>query len=398
MNIYKIRQNISCLMLLLFIIGYFFHEVFYAIGIINRLPFGFIGFLNIIFTIIFITFFVSDYKKYFLSNKYAFAVIIFFIYAILWSFINKVTIKQHYSDVAFTQMLLTIALLFMLYVVTFYNNFLKSKIYLIYFCILVFLYFLYFSIYQQTFTFNLRKISLSNSEDFATYQGLARSVSLASVFVLPFIKRRLFLWLFSCTSLFSVFILGSRSELIFLLIFILSIILINLTRDRMKDKIGIFFLCTIAIVLTVLFTPNITSMDNRNLQLFDIEDSTSYQGRSYFRDIAFKQVYESPILGDFGGHIYATGSEGGYSHDFFSSWVNLGLVGFVFYLLLILIPIFMALKEMIFRRVYSENLIFIVSFGLSTLVLIVFAKPFFWPVPAILWGSYSSHLISYGKY
>lgn len=397
MNIYKIRQNISCLILLLFIIGYFLHETLYSLGVINRVPFGFIGLLNIIFTISFCAFFLSDYKKFILSNRYNFSVVVFFLYAFLWSFINKVTINQQYSSLAFIQMLIIIALLFMLYAVTFYNNFLKSKKYLIYFCVSVFLYFLYFSVSQKTFTFSLKTLSLSDSDDFATYQGLARSVSLASAFVLPFIKRRLFFWIFSCTSLFSVFMLGSRSELIFLLVFILSIILINLTRGGMKDRIGMFFLCTISIVSIVLFSPNIDSTDNRNLQLVDIKDSTSYQGRSNFREIALKQIYESPILGDFGGHVYATGSEGGYSHDIFSSWVNLGLVGFVFYLLLTLIPIFMSLKEIIFKRVYNENLVFIVSFGLSTLVLIVFAKPFFWPVPAILWGSYSSYLISYGK-
>ncbi len=392
MNANAIKINTSYLILVLFIIGYFFHELMYALGYINRVPLGFVGSLSVLFFIFYFLFLLIDFKRTTIDNFYSFIVSLFFLFIFSWSTLNYLVVPNSYIVTSYIQVITTILIMFMLYTSALYNNFHRVKIY-VYFFIFLFFYFLHYIYINNSFSFKLQNLSTFDQDDLATYQGLARSVALSGVFILPFIKNKWYFVILSYISVFSVFLLGARSELIFLIISIFILVLLNSVFNYKKVAlINILCFLIAPLVFFFIFNEFFYNLDNRNLQLLNIENSSSFQGREYFKNLALHQVYNSPILGEFGGHVYATGSSGGYAHNFISAWVNFGIVGLLFYFYILIYPIFKALKSIFFDKIFNEYLALICALGIPTLVLIILSKPFFWPVPALLWGVYANYL------
>jgi len=78
---------------------------------------------------------------------------------------------------------------------------------------------------------------------------------------------------------------------------------------------------------------------SRMMELFNIFSSSSGESRIELFSFALAEVFsnlKTVILGSYGSYT-TIGGVGSYPHNLFSAWINLGIFGFISYLLLILI-------------------------------------------------------------
>lgn len=110
---------------------------------------------------------------------------------------------------------------------------------------------------------------------------------------------------------------------------------------------------------------------SRVLNLFqDYEGDVSYQLRTWALQNGLQTISDSPIFGN-----YASYPRGLYIHNLLSSWVDLGLVGFLFYTSLVLLPLVLAVKHRAWR-VLDPRVSSLVAFALMNLMLAISAKAF----------------------
>lgn len=97
-----------------------------------------------------------------------------------------------------------------------------------------------------------------------------------------------------------------------------------------------------------------------------------------------KDIYQNPILGNFGGHV-RDGSVGEGAHNIYSAYSNYGLV---FFILFISINLYIAIKSTAKVIKFPNNkewgFVFLLSF--SVVLLLFTGKSVFWIVPYLLWG------------
>jgi hypothetical protein len=100
-------------------------------------------------------------------------------------------------------------------------------------------------------------------------------------------------------------------------------------------------------------------------------------------DRAWEQIVASPIFGLYGGH-WLFGS-GDYAHNALSAWVSLGLVGFILYVGLCVVGTVASVQGLI-ALPFSGTAQMATLLNVSSLLLIILAKPVFWEMPAFAWG------------
>ena len=217
---------------------------------------------------------------------------------------------------------------------------------------------------------------LEGLENFASYQGFARSALLTSFIILAITKTFAIRLLVEAISLVILFFLSARSELVgFLFAVMVFESLVSLKKPS-RIFVLAFFGCFAAIFLAYFnnsFLPDIS--DSRVAALSDLADDHSWQMRSDFNDRAFMQIIDNPLFGKFGGEYYeGIGAEGTYAHNILSVWVSLGLPGFLLYLSLLLGSFLVAMKNVFRTGGNSDlwNLTLLTS--VTALLLSLFAK------------------------
>lgn len=129
---------------------------------------------------------------------------------------------------------------------------------------------------------------------------------------------------------------------------------------------------------------------SRILALAELEHDESWSRRSDLNRFAVEQIAENPLFGKFGGHFeFSTDysySVGAYAHDFISSWVSFGLLGFVLYMSMTVGAFWIATRRTAANRctVNSWNMALLTSS--AVLLLVLFSKPVFEPAVALSWG------------
>lgn len=214
----------------------------------------------------------------------------------------------------------------------------------------------------------------------STYQGLARSVLITSFFVVASVRKAPLRWLVSGVSIVSLFLIGARAELYgFLGSYALIELVIN--RRSFAARLG-FFLAVLAIALVIMSNFEVLRA-SRQLEIFDISGSTSWQARSYLQDFAVMQILDNPFLGVYAGHWFL--GEGDYAHNILSVWVSFGVLGFILYSLLCLVGLTTSIRALI--REPSSTLARVAALANSTVfLLVIVSQPVFWEVPGIAWG------------
>jgi hypothetical protein len=177
---------------------------------------------------------------------------------------------------------------------------------------------------------------------------------------------------------------GARSE--FAAVFFVMAVLefVHSRRRGLVTVVTLFVGTTLFIGLDAIIAG---LPENRMVQLFDLSENTSWQSRNVLLEQALKTIAESPILGDYGSYA-VEGGAGDYAHNILSAWVDLGLPGFVYLCLILVIPSF-ALGTLAFGQHRESQYLIALALTLSSFLLLIVAKDFtYLPIAAAL-GAYA---------
>ena len=236
---------------------------------------------------------------------------------------------------------------------------------------------------------------VNDSDSALSYQGLARSAAFTALAAAAFSFGPRKEWGLFLAGAVAIFFIGARSELV---AYMLLLPLICYVQFKNGGGRWIFAAGVFGVAAVLFFgTSWIDSLSSsRQFQLFDLGNSTSMQARDRLSQSGWEGIIDSPFVGDFGGHV-VYGSSGEYMHNFFSSWRQLGIIGFALYLVLNLAPLAHLLCLLIQRpREIQCEIKYLLYLSVFNAVLVAAVKPVFWVFPAFLWGAYLSFLI-WGK-
>lgn len=238
-------------------------------------------------------------------------------------------------------------------------------------------------IYREGASFNAA--ATFGAENIASYQGFSRSLMITSIVVLSAMRkpgRRIALSMATAALLFLTI---ARSEFA---AFVLTMAAMEGARGFRRPVGWAALIGWLGIgVILAWYSLDVLSQ-SRQLQLLDLSRSTSWIARQEYGSIAWAQITSNPIVGSFGGHYLQTGDLGGYAHNALSAWVSFSLFGFVGYVGLTAWAAVRSGLWMFSRPTMRQCLS--AYLNISAFILIVAAKPVFWPLAALGWGAYVS--------
>lgn len=248
------------------------------------------------------------------------------------------------------------------------------------FFILFSVYIIFYIVTTQSVMFNLSTVLDDEVEGVSGYQSLARNFFVISLFLLSISSRAVNIITLTLASIFVLFFLGARSEFA---VFILLSAVYMLLRSRNNYKYFIISLISILLIsiLFIIFKDNI--LDSRQFQLLDYSDSSSWNAREQLKEEGMRVISNNPIFGSFGEHA-ASGDIGRYIHNALSSYVNYGLYFFIIYIFISLYATTLSFLNILKTNSNVWTFSFLINLG--CLLLIIFAKPVFWPIPFLAWG------------
>ncbi len=211
------------------------------------------------------------------------------------------------------------------------------------------------------------RLSSENAAFTISYQGYARVLTIVGLIAIALIKNpypRLFVYIVVSISLF---FNGARTE--FVLFNFAAIIFFTVFMPRIIYIIILGFIVSFIIIMQNETLQNLI-LENRLLELFtNLESSTSGNARFDTILIALQTISENPLFGNYGSYV-EIGGIGYYAHSIISAWVNLGLFGFVLYILLFFL---MLLYIYIYKYKKSsiEYKLFLLFFTFTFMAMIV---------------------------
>ena len=238
--------------------------------------------------------------------------------------------------------------------------------------------------------FYIKQEAVDFAESVATYQGFARSLVFVLFLLVSFYfkdnKRLLFLIV--PLGAIALFFNGSRTEFVLFLASVASLFLVNSLQSIKTFLLGVLMLAVLVVVGLYLLE---SVPQSRMHQLANLEESSSYQSRDFLTDNALKIINENPIMGDYGAYT-SYGGIGSYPHNLLSAWVNLGLIGFFGYLVLLFNLWVFAVRSFLKRRIKDEVLNVFFLFLASTTLALIFSKDYSYMMVGFLVGLYSNFI------
>lgn len=399
MNVNYLDLYLSKVTIVFFILLYPVYVVYntlLAYGIIPPIFGGFYGGFSFVYIFMMLPILFNITKSYNLNN-YCVLIFMYVMYILFFSIINYFSVDGKEIEVATSQaleaLLLLISALFLGYYLKL-NDFLKTFLFL--FLLFSLLFLIGYVLKTGEVMFYAKTLATDvNVDNVSTYQGYGRTFFIISLLMLALIKKIHNFVLIYFVSLFILFVIGSRSELV---AFALSGAILTPIKYSFNFKyIFYYFLFIFLFFIFIGFVFDNFS-DNRSVQLLDASDSSSWQSREALSDIALDQIKRNPILGYFGGHIIEGGSSGSYAHNILSVWANFGIVAFIMYILLCLIPLVECSYLFFIKKIKTVEIQFCFLLSVSVFILVIFSKPVFWFIPGILFGSYLKvKSFGYGK-
>ena len=163
----------------------------------------------------------------------------------------------------------------------------------------------------------------------ATYQAYAVILSIVTFALLYDAERAILFWTIGVTAVVSLAILGSRSEMVAML---LAVSIIGNCRRLSWTAIALE-----ATAIAALFAAYVllTSTGwNRFVNLVDEGAESTITARLEMTEQAWTTILNHPMSGDFGSY-----DDGAYAHNLLSVWVDFGLFGMLLYAVLLAAPI-----------------------------------------------------------
>lgn len=228
-------------------------------------------------------------------------------------------------------------------------------------------------------------LGVSNIEGALSYQGLARSAAITGLILLSVLRNFCVSIIVAALLLIILFFIGARSELLGVVAVLPFIAYMHFRQRPLATATAVIVIGLIILCLAV-YSYDLLSA-SRQFQILNISESTSGMARADLQNKAFEAIGHSPVLGDFAGHAGSYGEVGAYSHDVFSAWRQLGFVGFVLHLLLMLSSLVFSIRQLRKLQHRATDLPRIAgTLSLFCLILMLGAKPVFWALPALAWG------------
>lgn len=204
--------------------------------------------------------------------------------------------------------------------------------------IMLFLFIYICLIFLSNLDQGLRIIVNTGNESLVSYQGFARSIVIHAALLLFFFQSNLLRFFIILFAFWILFILGSRSETLIFFLSLFSVFLINSLKS-IKGIMLAFILISASLVIlfsnistVMLFIEKTRFYEFITVGIFN---STSNQARALFLETAIGYIYETPIFGNYGVYLNHFGSIGAYPHNLISAWLNLGLFGFILYIIIL---------------------------------------------------------------
>ena len=248
---------------------------------------------------------------------------------------------------------------------------------------LFFIYAIFYMITEGKFMLKFGASENSNLGEVAGYQSIARSFLLISFFCIAFVKKRIISIIITLGFTIILFSIGARSEFYAFLAAIFAYHIL-LSLKLKTSMIAIILILISSLGLGTYFFDHIS--ESRQFQVFNLDESTSWNAREEFEKKAMRDIYQNPFLGNFGGHV-RDGSVGEGAHNIYSAYSNYGLVFFVIF---IAINVYIFIKSIIklIKFPYNKDWNFIFLLAFSVVLLLFTGKSVFWIVPYLLWGAF----------
>ena len=455
----KISQTVASISFFLLFPGYLFYHQSLAMGLIPPFAKGLFGYVSLGTVMILLALLPwnTDWIKKITRYRYVQWVLVFLIYTSVWTLGHYLLLDSEHITIASVQSLETVIFWTCLFLVGLLlpldAKLLRWSFLLSFIVILVFLLHFFFS--TDTNAYYARRI-YGDMTNLATYQGFARSVlipllllmavynsfraraffMLGGVFVFYLLISRSDFYAFLAVSAVLCIICGIRQPRYFLLLLLVSLEVLLLAAPDITPRIEVFLesrtvekvaqgphvdggntqMHTKPVPADETTSPPPTGQINthsapakataaprisRQFEVLDVSSSKSWAGRLQLQRTAIRQIAESPLMGEFGGHVltedtgtFAKGHAGRYAHNALSAWVTYGLAGFLLYVSLTLYGFLGSARHVIPKRQTTSPWLFAFMLNLVCVLLIIVSKSVYWPLPALAWGVVVNALVN----
>lgn len=386
-NVNRYLGSMSHLSFLLFFPIFIIYQTLVSNGFLFAILGGYTGIISLFVLLLFLPFSLKIFKQSLNVNLYVSLINFGIFFLALFVTVLSFTFDERYSAVNQSiQLLIFWYGFYCLGLYFFYNGFNNVKKITNLVFLLFFLYMVWYFISTGNLTYK------SNIEDFdnesvSSYQSIARNFLACSLFVYSFSSSELKKTIVFFMSIFCLFLIGSRSDLFAMLAGVIFLKIILLLR--LKSNVILFPVILLLLIIFFIYV-NTNFSDSRQFQIMDFESSSSWQAREYYKEFTLSLIEKSPILGDFGGHTLL-GSAGNYSHNFFSAYLNYGLLFLVGYLGLSIYFFLYSLYK-VWNMPNCNYWSYCLLLSFICILLICFSKSVFWPLPFFCWGIFMSNL------
>jgi len=209
------------------------------------------------------------------------------------------------------------------------------------------------------------------------YQQVAFSYLAVSVFLLPGMSVRLRI-LYYIAVFPALYLLGARSE--FFAFFLLFLVLECIYARWFL--VLILALASLSLVILAALDDLSFLKGFRMFSIFFEDADMSYDAREIFAMRSFETLNSHPVLGAFGSN-----APGEYAHNLFAVWVDMGLVGFITFIAMLLVPLF-SLCAFYHARAGESGWVRAFLFLVITIFLVLVAKTYTYGLVPIALAAY----------
>lgn len=224
-----------------------------------------------------------------------------------------------------------------------------------------------------------------NSSYVSTYQEFANAYMLSVMLLVACLRRgwtRLAIYIIAVPSLY---LNGSRSELIALILFVMLYEIV-LAKHKWRVLFWVGLACA-AVVVGIYFFGDYMPK-NRVLYLAAPASDGSIRMRTDMAVNALDIVADSPLFGNYGDY-----KVGEYAHNIISVWVDLGLIGLVIYLGMIISAFYKSACAALFYWGGERRVALILSMLAVAILLVLTSKYFSYNMIAAALGLFSGYRV-----
>lgn len=215
-----------------------------------------------------------------------------------------------------------------------------------------------------------------------SYQGFALVLfllSCLSIGCMHILSLRMVLYVVFAAALY---LNGARSEFAGFIIFF---VLFEFSASRNRVLGSLFILLVAFVAISIVTFELVEVPANRVTNLINLEADNSSQVRDELSSSGFSTIMDSPLLGSYGDY-----DRGFYIHNILSSWMDLGFLGFIVFLLLMCLPVIILIIKVFDGSEANREDCFVLAMLGACLTLLIFGKYFTYLVSPACLGLYAS--------